>query len=241
MIAARRLFMAGALCAIALAGAGRARAADDDNASEKTDAAPATPGGDACIDENIKADLFAKRRMRGTRDRLFQQTNRHEFLIQGGYYVSDLFDGTYIIGASYAYHMTEDLAVEATFAYSRLESSGAPELERMFAVLGNQSRNELFFNADLVWVPAHGKMRIGGSIRHFDLYLAAGAGVIDSALSSDIAGNGGFGLKFFLGRAYAIRFDVRDHIYQQQLLSRKVLVNDLTTMVGFSIYLPLGE
>jgi len=243
MIAMRTLFAAGALAALALASGARAIAASDENesASEKTDAPPATPGGDACIDEHIKADLFAKRRMRGTRDRLFQQTNRHELMVQGGYYVSDLFDGTFIVGASYAYHMTEDLAVEATFAYTRLESSGGPELERTFAVLGNQQRRELFFNADLVWVPAHAKMRIGGSIRHFDLYLAGGAGVVDSALSSDIAGNGGFGLKFFLGRAYAIRFDVRDHIYQQQLLSRKVLVNDLTTMVGFSIYLPLGE
>ena len=49
---------------------------------------------DACIDENIKADLFAKRQMRGTRERLFQQTNRHELMVQGGYYISDLFEGT---------------------------------------------------------------------------------------------------------------------------------------------------
>jgi len=201
---------------------------------------PATKG-DACIDEHIKADLFAKRKMSGTRERLFQQTNRHEILLQGGYYVSDLFDGTYVVGLGYAYHMTEDLAVEATASYTRIESSGGPELERTFAVLGGQKRQAFLFDADLVWVPAHGKMRIGGSIDHFDLYIAAGAGVVDSALSSDIAGNGGFGLKFFLGRAVAVRIDIRDHVYKQQLLSRKVLVSDLTTMVGLSLYLPLGE
>ena len=53
------------------------------------------PGGDACIDEDVKADLFAKRKQRTSRDRLFQQTNRHELTLPGGYYVSDLFDGTY--------------------------------------------------------------------------------------------------------------------------------------------------
>ena len=198
-------------------------------------------GADACIDEHVKADLFAKRKMRGTRERLFQQTNRHEIMAQGGYYVSDLFEGTYIVGGAYAYHMTEDLAVEASGLYTRLESSSAAELERVFAVLGNQKRHELIFDANLVWAPAHGKMRIGGSIDHFDLYVTAGAGVIDSALSSDIAGNGGFGLKFFLGRAVAVRIDVRDHVYRQQLLSQKIFVNDLTTMVGVSLYLPLGE
>jgi outer membrane beta-barrel protein len=210
-------------------------------ADKKDDEAPPVAGQDACVDERVKADLFAKRQMRGTRERLFQQTNRHEILIQGGYYVSDLFDGTYVFGAAYAYHMTEDLAIEASGSYTRIESSAGAELERIFSVLGKSNRRELMFNADLLWVPAHGKLRIGGSIDHFDLYLAAGAGVVDSALASDIAGNGGFGLKFFLGRAVAVRIDVRDYVYRQQLLAEKVFVNDLTTMLGVSLYLPVGE
>src|SRR5262249_5269861 len=149
------------------------------------------------IDEHVKADLFAKRQMRGTRERLFQQTNRHELMLQGGYYVSDLFGGTYGFGPAYADHMAEALAVKAAGAYTRIKASSSEELERIFCVLGNNNRRELIFNADLIWAPAHAKLRIGGAIDHFDLYLAAGAGVIDSALSSDLAANGGFGLKFF--------------------------------------------
>ena len=222
----------------------RALAAND-KAPAKNDKDAEAPAGledqDACIDEHVKADLFAKRQMRGTRERLFQQTNRHELMIQGGYYVSDLFDGTYVFGGAYAYHMTEDLAIEAAGSYTRITSKSSEELERIFSVLGNNNRRELIFDADLIWAPAHGKLRIGGSIDHFDLYLAAGAGVIDSALSSDLAANGGFGLKFFLGRAVAVRIDVRDYFYRQQLLSQKVFVNDLTTTLGVSLYLPVGE
>jgi outer membrane beta-barrel protein len=221
------------------AAAATAKAADQNKKDD--DDAPPPAGQDACIDENVKADLFAKRQMRGTRERLFQQTNRHEILAQGGYYVSDLFDGTYVVGGAYAYHMTEDLAVEASGSYTRIRSTSAAELERDFSVLGTGSRRELMFSADLIWVPAHGKLRIGGSIDHFDLYLAAGAGVIDSVLSSDIAANGGFGLKFFIWKAFALRIDVRDYLYRQQLLSQKVFVNDLTTMLGVSLYLPIGE
>ena len=198
-------------------------------------------GGDACIDENIKADLFAKRKMRTTRDRLFQQTNRHELTAQGGYYVSDLFDGTYVAGGAYTYHMTEDLAVEASGSYTRLTSKGGPELERTFSVLEGKPRHQLTFDADLVWVPAHAKMRLGGSITHLDLYLVAGGGIVDSVLSSDLAANAGIGLKFFLGHAWAIRFDVRDHFFREQLLGDKLFVNDLSATLGLSIYLPLGE
>jgi outer membrane beta-barrel protein len=196
---------------------------------------------DACIDENVKADLFAKRKQRTVRERLFQQTNRHELTVRGGYYVSDLFDGTWTAGAAYTYHMTEDLGVEASMAYTRLTSSGGPELERTFSVLAGKPRAELYFDADLIWVPAHAKMRLGGSITHFDFYLALGGGLVDSVISQDIAGNGGFGLKFFLGHIFAIRFDVRDHVYRQQLLSQVMVVNDLTTTVGVSMYVPFTE
>jgi outer membrane beta-barrel protein len=201
---------------------------------------PATDA-DACIDENVKADLFAKRKRRDVRDRLFQQTNRHELTVQGGYYVSDMFDGTYVLGGAYAYHMTEDFAIEASGAWTRITSSSGPELERTFNLLGNKNRRALLFDADLVWDPAHGKLRLGGAIRHFDLYVAAGAGVVDSVLSSDIAANAAFGLKFFFGRAIAIRIDIRDHAYRQQLLARKEWVNDMTAMIGLAMFLPVGE
>jgi outer membrane beta-barrel protein len=218
-----------------------ASAAADDTGATADEKAGGKAGGDACIDENIKADLFAKRRMRTTRDRLFQQTNRHELTVQGGYYVSDLFDGTYTYGGAYTYHMTEDLAVEASGSYTRISSSGGPELERTFAVLMNKPRRQLGFDANLVWVPAHAKMRLGGGISHLDLYVTAGGGVVDSVLSSDLAANAGIGMKFFVGHAYAIRVDVRDHFFREQLLAEKEFVNDLTATLGFSLYLPMGE
>jgi outer membrane beta-barrel protein len=225
---------------------GVARADDTPMSKDPSTDAAATPadpkaGADACIDENVKADLFAKRKQRTSRERLFQQTNRHELTVWGGYYVSDLFDGTYTVGGAYTYHMTEDLAVEASGSYTRLTSSGGPELERTFAVLANKPRGERVFAADLIWVPAHAKMRLGGSITHFDFYLALGGGIVDSVLSEDLAGNGGFGLKFFLGHAFAIRFDVRDYVYRQSLLAEVMLVNDLTATVGLSVYIPFTE
>ena len=135
----------------------------------------------------MKADLFAKRKQRTSRERLFQQTNRHELGLRFGYYESDTFDGSYethlgdipyvsnvkglrsvpmtgVFGMSYAYHMTEDFAVEASAALTRLTSRGGPELERTFMVLENKPRRQLMFDADLVYSLAHAKMRFGGSI-----------------------------------------------------------------------------
>ncbi len=215
--------------ACVLAAAGTARAADD----------KAAQGG--CIDEEIMADLNAKRQRRSAKDRLVQKTNRHEINIRGGHYVSDIFDATWVAGLSYAYHLTEDVAVEASGMYTRLTSAGGPELERTFSVLGGRERRELLLASNLIFSPLHAKMQLGASLVHFDFYVTAGAGVVDSVLSSGIAGNGGFGFTFMLGRAFAFRVDIRDYVYRQQLLTEKMVVNDLTATMGFSIFLPFTE
>ena len=81
-----RLSVGVAAAVAALSAATGARAADpDDDAEEAAAKAEAgKPGGDACIDEDVKADLFAKRKQRTSRDRLFQQTNRHELTLRTG-------------------------------------------------------------------------------------------------------------------------------------------------------------
>ena len=254
-----RLNVAVATAIAALLAANGARAADpDDDAEEAAAKAEAgKPGGDACIDEDVKADLFAKRKQRTSRDRLFQQTNRHELTVRTGYYASDTFDGVVytqqgkigsvplytfgIFALGYSYHMTEDFAVEATAGITQLTSKGGPELERTFAVLQEKPRRQLMFDAVLEYSLAHAKMRFGGSITHFDLFLVAGGGVVDSVLSSGIAGTGGFGLKFFLGKAFAFRLDLRDHVFQQQLLAETFIVNDISATLGLSLFLPMRE
>jgi len=257
--------VAAAAALLSLQAGARAAEPEDDDADEAAAKAEAgKPGGDACIDEDVKADLFAKRKQRTSRERLFQQTNRHELALRFGYYESDTFDGSYethlgdipyvskvpylravpmtgIVAFSYGYHMTEDFAVEASAALTRLASHGGPELERTFMVLEGKPRRQLMFDADLIWTLAHAKMRFGGSITHLDFYLAAGGGVVDSAISSGIAGNGGFGLKFFLGHAFAIRLDLRDHVFQQELLSETFVVNDISATLGLSLFLPTRE
>ncbi|HEY0712399.1 MAG TPA: outer membrane beta-barrel domain-containing protein, partial [Polyangia bacterium] len=76
---------------------------------------------------------------------------------------------------------------------------------------------------------------------HFDVAFTAGAGVVDSALSSGIAGNAGIGFSFFVGRAMTVRLDIRDYVYRQQLLSEKLLVNDVAATLGIGVLFPFEE
>jgi len=204
-------------------------------------ALPATPRTD-CVDEEEKKKLINAKRGRRGDLREFVKQARHELTLQGGYYVSDLLDGTFVLGAAYTYHLTEDVAVEASFAWSQVRSSVAKRLEqdRSVTVLPPEDRVFLVFT-DLVWSPIHGKLRMfADTVLHFDIYGAAGVGVIDNATSFGAAGQFGIGSRLLLGRSWAIRLDVRDQVYKQQILAVSQYVNDLSLTLGVSLFLPTG-
>ena len=177
--------------------------------------------GDAradCVDDAEKERILSAKRGRRGDERDFTKSGRHELTLQGGYYVSDLLEGTFIVGAAYTYHLTEDIGVEASFGYSQVRSTVAAKLEqdRAVTILPKEDRVYLAFT-DLIWSPIHGKMRVfADSIVHFDLHGAIGVGVIDNATSFGAAGQFGLGTKVLLGKSWAIRLDLRDQLYRQQ-------------------------
>jgi outer membrane beta-barrel protein len=204
-------------------------------------AAEVTGDRAVCVDQQLADKLAVKRKRRGQDPRDFVKAQRHELSTIGGYYVSDLFSGTYVVGGSYTFHMTEEAAVEASFLYTHadaelvraLEGGRAEVVEDVFAPI-------TFISSVLVWSPLHGKLRAGGSIVHFDIHLDLGVGVVDSQTSRGAAGVAGIGFKLFAGKAIAFRIDARDHVYRQELLEERFLVNDFSVTAGLSVFLPFG-
>lgn len=192
-----------------------------------------------CIDQELADKLAVKRKRRGRDPRDFVKAQRHELSAIGGYWVSDLFSGTWVAGAAYTYHMTESAAVEASFAITHADAELARAIEDGRATVIKETFADVRFAAStFLWYPVHGKLRLGGSIVHFDIHLDLGVGVVDSPTSRGAAGIAGLGVKLFWGRAVAVRIDARDHVYRQELLDAKFLVNDLSVTAGVSVFLP---
>lgn len=193
-----------------------------------------------CIDQEIADRLAIKRKRRKVVDRLFVKQARHELSLSGGYYVSDLFSSTYAVGASYTFHMTENTAVElsAALTHANADLIGALEGERD-EVVEDEFAQVRFLESLLLWTPVYGKLRLGGAVTRFDIHLDAGVGVVDSQTSRGAAGVAGIGIKVFAGQAFAVRLDARDHIFRQELLEERFLVNDLSVTLGLSMFLPM--
>lgn len=214
--------------------------ADADAGSDSDEpAAPVLRTTQMCIDETIANRLAIKRQRRKAVDRLFVKQARHELSALGGYYYSDLFSGTYVAGGAYTYHMTEQTAVEFGAAYTHANADAIRAIEDGRAeILDDDYARVLLVESLLVWSPVYGKLRLGGSVARFDLSLAAGVGVVDSATSRGATGVAGVGMKLFVGKALAFRLDVRNHVFRQELLDERFLVNDISLTSGVSLFLP---
>ena len=201
---------------------------------------PVLPGTTAmCIDQAIADRLAIKRKRRGAVDRLFVKQGRHEVSGGGGYYASDLLSGTYIVGGSYSYHMTDETAVEFAgwWTHANADIVRALEDERG-TVVTNTYERQIFAESLLEWSPVYGKLRLGGSILHFDLHADIGVGVVDAKTSRGASGVLGFGIKLFMGQALAFRIDARNRTFRQELLDERFLVNDSAVTASLSLFLP---
>ena len=192
-----------------------------------------------CIDQEIADRLAIKRKRRGAVARLFVKQGRHEISIGGGYYNSDLLSGTYLVTGSYTYHMTDETGVEFSGAYTHANADVIRALEdKRGVVLADTYDRMIFAESLLDWSPVYGKLRLGGAIVHFDLHADVGVGVIDSKTSRGASGVIGFGMRLFMGQAFAIRLDARNRTFRQELLDERFLVNDTSVTASLSLFLP---
>jgi outer membrane beta-barrel protein len=81
---------------------------------------------------------------------------------------------------------------------------------------------------------------MGGGVSRFDFNAVLGAGVTDDSTSQGLTGSFGFGTKWYFGKWFALRLDVRDHILRETLIGEEHLVNDILVTGGFSIFIPFG-
>ena len=210
------------------------RADDDDEQRRSRPSARPT----MCIDQEIADRLAIKRKRRGAVDRLFVKQGRHEITIGGGYYDErSALAARTSSAASYTYHMTDETAVEFARLVHARERRHHPRArgQARRRARPTPTRAMIFAESLLVWSPVYGKLRLGGTIVHFDLHADVGVGVIDSKTSRGAAGVVGFGIRLFMGQAVAFRIDARNRTFRQELLDERFLVNDSAITAG-----PLG-
>ena len=197
-----------------------------------------------CVDEELKQELIGGRHYRGVQERLFTKAYRHELSAMGGYYAADLYSSNWIAGGAYTFHFSEDLGLEASVQFTRFRTAVTDTYERRYPQVQIEDRTNkpgrLYFG-HLVWSFAYGKLRwMGDGISRFDFNASLGGGVTDDSTARGLTASAGIGTKWYFGKWFSVRFDVRDHVLRETLIGEEHLVNDLVVTGGVSVWLPFG-
>lgn len=109
--------------------------------------------------------------------------------------------------------------------------SGSAEL------LTDDERDYKYYALSMGWNALPGEIFIGENRAYNTaFYLIAGIGGTTFAGDDRFTVNGGFGYRILPTDWIAVHFDVRDHIYDIDLLGEKKIVNNLEAHLGLSIF-----
>jgi len=147
------------------------------------------------------------------------------------------FESNVVYGARLAYHLTEDFFLEGTYGRSRAGRTSYENLSGSADLLTDSERDYTYYALSAGWNALPGEIFLGKNRAYNTaFYLVAGIGNTTFAGDDRFTVNGGFGYRILPADWIAVHFDVRDHVYDIDLLGEKKIVNNLEAHLGLSIF-----
>lgn len=147
------------------------------------------------------------------------------------------FGSDVVYGVRAAYHVTEDFFVEASYGRSELGKTSFENLSGAVQLLTDDQRDYSYYNLSVAYNVLPGEAFIGRN-RAFNtaLYLIGGVGSTDFAGDSLFTMNVGIGYRFLMTDFLSLRVEVRDHIFDTDLLGEDKTTHNLEAQAGLSVF-----
>ena len=178
----------------------------------------------AAATETIDLGVIRDEDIKVVQKKLYATGGRTEFGVHAGWMPFDAYVTTPNVQGSFDLHLSDTLGFSVvggagysfkTGTYKKLESPAYGVAPYAFRYLGGAL-------AGVQWAPVYAKMSVGRRIYHYDIYLAARAGV---TVETSLLPEGGtpiaptlspaIGSRLFLSRTWALRTELRDDMMIQ--------------------------
>lgn len=164
-------------------------------------------------------------------------TEDFEIGLYGGILSIEDFESHAVYGARLAYHLTEDFFLEGTLGQSRAGKTSYETLSGSAELLTDSERDYTYYTLSAGWNVLPGEVFIGKNRAYNTaFYVVAGIGSTRFAGDDRFTVNGGFGYRILPNDWMSVHFDVRDYVYDTDLLGSKKIVNNLEAHLGLSIF-----
>ncbi len=153
-----------------------------------------------------------------------------------GSYATENFGAAAVAGLRVAYHITDDIFVDAALGQSKVSDENYRQIlpGGLFA-RGSEKLSYYSFSAGYNVLP--GEVFIGR-----DRALASQGYILAGIGSTRIAGqrhqtlHAGFGVRVLMNQRFAIQADVRDHIFSLDLLGKRQSTQNIEVTAGLTVF-----
>ncbi|MEM7083303.1 MAG: outer membrane beta-barrel domain-containing protein [Pseudomonadota bacterium] len=157
--------------------------------------------------------------------------------LYGGLMSIEDFGSDSVVGARVAFHATEDFFLEAVYAQTQAGRTSFEELSGAVELLTPEERDYTYYNLSLGYNVLPGEAFLGQSWAfNTALYAIAGVGSTEFAGDDRFTINAGFGYRVILNDFLALHLDVRDHLFDIDLLGEEKTTHNIEYHFGFTIF-----
>jgi outer membrane beta-barrel protein len=142
-----------------------------------------------------------------------------------------------LYGVRAAYHVTEDIFLEAFLARSKAGQSSLEETFPDISVVSTSGRQFTYYDLDVGYNVLPGEIFLGrGRAFNSALYVTVGLGDVKFADKDQFALNFGLGERLLITDWLAAHLDVRDHVFESDLFGVTKNVHNIEATVGLTVF-----
>jgi outer membrane beta-barrel protein len=154
-----------------------------------------------------------------------------------GTYATQSFGTSAVGGLRLGYHLSEDFFVETVFAQTKVDDKTFEEIFPGSGPLADTDKKLSYYNISAGYNVFPGEIFLGGKLaKASSIYLIGGVGSTKFANQRKQTFNVGFGFRVLFSDRWAVRVDVRDHIFSYDLLGVRQNTQNLELTTGFAYY-----
>jgi outer membrane beta-barrel protein len=147
------------------------------------------------------------------------------------------FGSDFVYGGRLGYHFTESLFAEGTFGMAKAGRTSYEDLSGSVDLLTDDERDYTYYDLALGWNALPGEVFFGGKrAMPSSIYLTLGAGSTNFAGDDHFTVALGAGFRLLVNDWVALRLDVRNHMFNSDLLGDEKLTQNLQVGLGVSAF-----
>lgn len=154
-----------------------------------------------------------------------------------GTYATQSFGASGVGGVRLGYHLSEDFFVEGVYALTKVSDKTFEEIFPGAGPLADTDKKLSYYNVSAGYNVFPGEIFLGSKYaKASSIYVIGGVGSTKFANQRKQTFNVGFGFRVLFTDRWAVRVDVRDHIFSYDLLGVRQNTQNLELTTGFAYY-----